>query len=632
MRRSDVHAIAMRMRPDGSREQGSRDFRMMPVALMVWAASLGAHGVWTMMMDIGERRPPAGGSALCDVIVPVMLAAAATAALYVLSRRAPGMATVTVSAMLLAAIAALAADTAQWQDAAVTLARQGSGHEVTVHARVTTPMMASSVRGHDCQADAVARTIRYATSNQNGRASIVVRSAAPVRLFASDGGCTALLQGATVNVTGELSQARYGGVPLWLAADDNGIAVERRQGLLRRTVHAMQQAFFMVTERLDDQGRILVPGLTLGMLGHEHVPANDGTVSDGTVSYGTVDAGASPEPVDDHYARNVEQRFKRSGIMHLMAVSGGHFALIAGMVRRLCARLLLPRRIVSCLMAVSQLGLSMLMVPSDSVLRALVMGLIGACAMFVGRRGQSVSALCWTVTLVLLADPAMARSYGFALSCAAVLGITLFSKPITQWLEGLLPGVIAEPLAMTASAQSLTLPIQVLMEPELPLASIPANLLVSPFVDVATLAGLAALLTSTVDGRLGLVFAWLSGCGTRAMDAVAAWLSSGRYAVVPWAGGVGGAALMLAAETMFAALTIAGTRLIRRRGMTHTARSGCTDIIASATGRPHDGAGHAADATTNGHNRLPGTPYRPRRRDRITLWIGETRRMFDKEE
>lgn len=90
----------------------------------------------------------------------------------------------------------------------------------------------------------------------------------------------------------------------------------------------------------------------------------------------------------------------------------------------------------------------------------------------------------------------MSVSYGFALSCAAVLGIVLFAGPLTDWLACMLPRLLSAPLAMTIAAQSLTLPIQVLMDPQLPLASVPANLLVGPVVGFATMAGLVALFIS----------------------------------------------------------------------------------------------------------------------------------------
>lgn len=86
----------------------------------------------------------------------------------------------------------------------------------------------------------------------------------------------------------------------------------------------------------------------------------------------------------------------------------------------------------------------------------------------------------------------MSASYGFALSSAAVLGIVLFAERLAGAFERAMPHGIAEMMAMTVAAQLFTLPIQVLMEPELPLLSVPANLLVSPFVGLATMAGLMA--------------------------------------------------------------------------------------------------------------------------------------------
>ena len=73
-----------------------------------------------------------------------------------------------------------------------------------------------------------------------------------------------------------------------------------------RAIGMMQEAFFVQTARLSDQGKVLVPGLTLGVLGQDYVPAE----GDGT-------------DIDSTYAAQVEDAFQRSGIVHLMAVSGG---------------------------------------------------------------------------------------------------------------------------------------------------------------------------------------------------------------------------------------------------------------------------------------------------------------------
>lgn len=271
--------------------------------------------------------------------------------------------------------------------------------------------------------------------------------------------------------------------------------------------------------------------------------------------------------------------------------------VIAGLVRRLCSRVLAPRWATGLVMAVSDVMLAIVVFPSDSVLRALLMGLFGAAAVAAGRRGQSVSSLSWTVIIVLLIAPSMSVSYGFALSCAAVLGIVLFAGPLTDWLACMLPRLLSAPLAMTIAAQSLTLPIQVLMDPQLPLASVPANLLVGPVVGFATMAGLVALFISWLMPQCGYVLAWIAGCGTSVMERVAAMVSDNEFATMPWAGGIPGALLMVLVESACATVLILATRWLR--------------LLRS------DGSGDG------------GQSFRPRLRDRIRIWWSQTVTMFD---
>lgn len=339
---------------------------------------------------------------------------------------------------------------------------------------------------------------------------------------------------------------------------------------------------------------MLVPGLTVGVLGQDAVRVRD--TASGAASHGSEEGLSSGTErvggVDAAYAALLEEQFRRSGIMHLMAVSGGHFMVIAGLVHRLCSRVLAPRWATGLVMAVSDVMLAIVVFPSDSVLRALLMGLFGAAAVAAGRRGQSVSSLSWTVIIVLLIAPSMSVSYGFALSCAAVLGIVLFAGPLTDWLACMLPRLLSAPLAMTIAAQSLTLPIQVLMDPQLPLASVPANLLVGPVVGFATMAGLVALFISWLMPQCGYVLAWIAGCGTSVMERVAAMVSDNEFATMPWAGGIPGALLMVLVESACATVLILATRWLR--------------LLRS------DGSGDG------------GQSFRPRLRDRIRIWWSQT--------
>lgn len=727
---------------------------MLPVAVVVWMASLTAHQLFVLLMGDGETD-----MLTLFVTVTAMLGTCAACATYGNSRyalrhgpaamtipspsgrcgiatrgrdgdrnrdvsdriygvtaqvrgcdspsQATGMhrrrwlGTAVVSlpalSMLLVAIglstvSTLSVALIQWHDPASRLVRQSDDTAVVATVRIITPPTVTTLRDADCQADAVMQSLADGIIAQSSHAAL--------RMFASDDGCTALAHGATLRIRGSLQTARFGKQPLWLVVEpDAAVETIRAPNTIRQTIAAMQRSFFTVTERLSDQGRVLVPGLTLGVLGQDYVNVGGGVMSSGgatgtsesailsesdvsSVSSERPAADRARQPVDDAYAELIEDNFRRSGIMHLMAVSGGHFMLVADLIRRLCARLLMPRRLVAGCVAGAYLLLAAAMYPSDSVLRALVMGLLGAAALFVGRRGQSVSALSWTVIGVILIDPAMARSYGFALSSAAVLGIVLFAGPIGDRLAALMPRVVAEMLAMTLAAQSLTLPIQILMEPELSLASVPANLLVSPFVGFATMAGLAALLVSWASPSLGFALAWTAGCGTQVMERVAAWLAAGRYAVIPWggeellggafedllmtSGNVPAALLMLFAEIVLAAATVVMARCVRRLREGELAASLCGGMSrclapyrlasggnagASVMGAGGESADAESDVAGTGDDaasavigadgdalsamsELPGESFRPTIRARIAVWFADTETLlshvFDK--
>ena len=628
------------------REQGGRDWRLLPAALTMRASSLAAHLAFERWMAVGQSAGDdavaggpglsvgtgdidsgtvdvAGGAAqvgaspvsdaveesfvhlssYIGAIAPVVVLAIALALIWFGFRRKirwTGTVAVCLALACVGGITAIVSDTVAWHDPASAWARE-QGAYTRVWGTVVAPVVASDQRAYDCQVDVRFHGIIAADEAERG----MQRSAADVRLYAGRRYCAKLHRGASYRLGGTLQVAEYGGMPLWLLVEGGDAVVEvSGPPLHRAAVEHMQQAFFQVTERLSDQGRILVPGLTMGVLGQDYVDlvtvtsdddtgssdgtayddtAQDDTVRDNSATDGAVQNGTvrddstpddaahndsarsdSPAPLNDTYANTLEDRFRHSGIMHLMAVSGGHFVLLADMIRRLCKRWLIPRYISAGLIAFAYVVLALVVFPGDSVTRALVMGLMGAAAHAIGRRTQPLSALCWTVIGALTLDPDMSRSYGFALSSAAVLGIVLFAGPLGEALGRVLPEAMAQMVAMTVGAQLFTLPIQILMEPELPLLSVPANLLVSPFVGFATITGLMSLACAWCLPWLAGALAWAASLGTLVMERVAMWLGGGAWAVMPWPDGVLGAMLMLLTELCLAIFAIAIIRCMRR--------------------------------------------------------------------
>ncbi len=112
---------------------------------------------------------------------------------------------------------------------------------------------------------------------------------------------------------------------------------------------------------------------------------------------------------------------------HLTAVSGGNVAVVtaSALVVSAWARRGLRWRAAGS--AAALLGFVVLARPSASVLRAAVMGLIGLAALAAGRPRAVLPALAASVTVLVLAQPALAVSAGFALSVLATGGMIVFA-------------------------------------------------------------------------------------------------------------------------------------------------------------------------------------------------------------
>ena len=248
---------------------------------------------------------------------------------------------------------------------------------------------------------------------------------------------------------------------------------------------------------------------------------------------------------------------KTSGLAHLLAVSGSHFAILCG-IAVVILRRAGPRIAVAGGTAVL-VGLVLLVGPEPSVLRAAVMGGIGLLAVLAGRTRSAMPALSTAVITLLLIDPALALSAGFSLSVLATGGLVLLA-PV--WSESLqkrgVPRGWADLLAIPLAAQVATLPVIAALSGQVPLASVPANLLVAPVVAPALVLGVLAALTgpwwppaaeflARADGPL---LGWITG--------VAHTLAQQPSAAVPWPATTGGVLVLTG-------VLVVGLMLLRHR-------------------------------------------------------------------
>jgi competence protein ComEC len=248
---------------------------------------------------------------------------------------------------------------------------------------------------------------------------------------------------------------------------------------------------------------------------------------------------------------------RATGMTHLTAVSGSNVAVVTGLVLGLCVLIGIPRRWRPALALLALAGFVVLARPEPSVVRAAAMGAIGLIGLSRSRRSAGPPVLGAAIVVVLVLDPWLARSFGFALSSLATLGLLLFTRPWGDAIGARLPRRLAPlgpALAIPVAAQAMTAPVVVLLQGSVSVVGVVANLLAAPLVPVATVAGVAASLMSVISQRGAELVAWAGVLPTTAIAQVARRFAEVPGGTLPWPDGAPGA-LLLAALTVAVLLT-----------------------------------------------------------------------------
>ncbi|MEM0915656.1 MAG: ComEC family competence protein, partial [Planctomycetota bacterium] len=130
----------------------------------------------------------------------------------------------------------------------------------------------------------------------------------------------------------------------------------------------------------------------------------------------------------------VNEAFRRTGLAHLLSISGAHLGILLGIVwaglRLVSSR---PPRIAAVVLAV--LGVYLLAVPwRTPILRASLMALLLVAAYASGRRVRGLDMLGLAAVVLLLVDPGQVAEAGFQLSFGVVWALLGFTEPMARWL------------------------------------------------------------------------------------------------------------------------------------------------------------------------------------------------------
>ncbi|HEY8704801.1 MAG TPA: ComEC/Rec2 family competence protein [Gaiellaceae bacterium] len=224
---------------------------------------------------------------------------------------------------------------------------------------------------------------------------------------------------------------------------------------------------------------------------------------------------------DQGLSDRLKQRFRASGLYHLLAVSGSNVVFVATGVLGL-AWLLGISRLAAEVGALVAIGAYVLAVgPQPSVIRAGIAGALASVAWLSGRQRDRWYSLLVAAVVLLAWNPYNALDPGFQLSFAAVLSIFVLAPRFQRALEGYpLPPPLRGPVSISAACGLGTAPVCWFQFHAIPLLTVPANAaaapVVAPMLGLALVSAVVAPVAQApavlLTGLNGWCAAYLAGC------------------------------------------------------------------------------------------------------------------------
>ncbi|WP_160135936.1 ComEC/Rec2 family competence protein [Chryseobacterium sp. c4a] len=183
------------------------------------------------------------------------------------------------------------------------------------------------------------------------------------------------------------------------------------------------------------------------------------------------------------------QDFNRSGLVHLLAISGTHIVIIFGLVYFLMVRFIPLRfRKYAIILSLIFIWLFALFIGfGNSVLRSCIMLTVYFIFVILQRKPDLLHSLALSAFIILILDSQQLFDVGFQLSFLAVLGIFWLNQPLLNLFprqDNYFKKLIFNTVTISLSAQLATLPLVLYYFHQFSLISFIANVVIVPFSEV----------------------------------------------------------------------------------------------------------------------------------------------------
>lgn len=190
--------------------------------------------------------------------------------------------------------------------------------------------------------------------------------------------------------------------------------------------------------------------------------------------------------------------FNNSGTSHILAVSGLHVGILLLFLTFFLKRLRLPRPVIKILSILSLLAFMFVMNFAVSVVRAVIMSILLIISQLFFEENDPLSSLSIAAVIIIAVNPFAIYDASFLLSFGAMLGISLFYKPIEHSFGDSIPKFAKANFALSISSSIIIFPVLVYFFNRFSLISPFTNIIIIPIFTLLMFVGFCMLIISLI--------------------------------------------------------------------------------------------------------------------------------------
>jgi competence protein ComEC len=205
------------------------------------------------------------------------------------------------------------------------------------------------------------------------------------------------------------------------------------------------------------------------------------------------------------------QDFSKSGLMHIMAISGSHMAIIFWLILLILNPVFPPKyRNFKIIISLALIWAFAIFIDyGSSVVRSCIMISCYYIYVLLQRKTDLLHSMAVAAFVILIVDTNQLFDVGFQLSFTAVFGIFWFNQPVLKYLpkpKNKFQNFMANAVSISIAAQIATLPLVIYYFHQWGFISIIANMVIIPFSEILIV--FALLMTVLIE--FSIQFSWLN--------------------------------------------------------------------------------------------------------------------------